>query len=154
MSYTGNPSTNDVDALRLRLGDIYDDFEILADADYQYFLDQFESINRAVIPAAQAILFKLTRWTRERTGDIEVYGSDWAKQYRSAVLDMIKNPDLNPVIAMPYAGGISRSDMRANDADTDTVRPSAYEGMANERHRYNDEIVPDCLDGQRPLDEF
>jgi hypothetical protein len=33
----------------------------------------------------------------------------------------ISNPDLNPIYtnAMPYAGGISKSDMAANDANLD-----------------------------------
>lgn len=125
MPYTGNPATNPIDRVRLNVGDIWPDMEILHDEDYQYFLDKNNgNENRASIDAARAILFALTRMMRERTGDIEVYGSDWFNNYRKALEMLIKDPNLSLSIAMPYAGGISRSDMCANDSnpDNNTVR--------------------------------
>lgn len=120
MPYAGNPATNPIDAVRLNVGDTWPDFEMLADSDYQYFLDKNEgNINRATIDAARAILFKLTRMVRERTGDIEVYGSEWFKNYRDALLEIINNPGLSISLAMPYAGGISRTDMCQNKANPD-----------------------------------
>ena len=147
MPYTGSPSTNAVDALRLLLGDTYSDMDVLQNADYQYFLDTYGSVNRAAHPAAMALLLRLSRWTRERTGDIEVYGSDWAKTYRVALVEWTKNPNLSLQIAVPYAGGISKADMKANDLNTDNARPSAYEGMTAGLRSYESS-------GERPLDEF
>lgn len=137
--YTGNPATNKIDEVRLLIGDVYPDFEILKDSDYTYFLDKYAgNANRASVDAARSIMFLLSRWTRERTGDIEVYGSEWARNYRTALLEYIKNPNMSVIIAMPWAGGISKKDMLKNDSNPDNVPTPFYIGMHKESHSYND----------------
>lgn len=133
MAYTNDPANSPTDAVRLLVGDIYPDIEMLKDVEYQYFLGKYSgNINRASVDAARSIMFVLSRWTRERTGDIEVYGSDWAKNYRTALLEFIKNPALSIYNAMPYAGGISKADMIANDQNPDNVRTFAFIGMSDD----------------------
>lgn len=123
MPYTNDPQNNPVDRIRLNVGDIWDDIEYLTDADYQYFLDAANgNENRATMDAVRAILFKLTRMTRERTGDIEVYGGDWFSNYMKALQLILKDPNIAISLAVPYAGGISRSDMQANRCDPDNFR--------------------------------
>lgn len=123
MPYTGDPQNNPVDRIRLNVGDIWDDIEYLTDADYQYFLDAANgNENRATMDAVRAILFKLTRMTRERTGDIEVYGGDWFSNYMKALQLILKDPNIAISLAVPYAGGISRSDMQANRCDPDNFQ--------------------------------
>ena len=142
MPYTGNPANSATDRVRLLVGDIWDDFEILQDADYQFWLDKYDgNETRSALDAARSILFKLTRLTRERTGDIEVYGSEWFKDYRAALQDMLKNPDLSINIAMPYAGGISKSDMRSNDCDSDNTVRDVYIGSTVDKKLY-DQLNP------------
>lgn len=138
MPYTNDPANNPVDAVRLKVGDIYEDFEILDDVTYQYFLSENDdNVVRASLDAARAILFKLTRWSRERTGDIEVYGNDWFKNYRNALTDMLRNPNLSIFTAMPYAGGISKQDMADNDSNPDNVLTESYIGMTDETPVYS-----------------
>lgn len=123
MPYTHNPANNPIDRIRLNVGDIWDDMEMLSDADYQYFLDAANgNERRATMDAVRAILFKLTRMTRERTGDIEVYGGDWFNNYMKALQLILKDPNISISLAVPYAGGISRSDMQANRCDPDNFR--------------------------------
>lgn len=123
MPYTNDPTNNPIDRIRLNVGDIWEDMEYLTDADYQYFLDAAGgNERRATLDAVRAILFKLTRMTRERTGDIEVYGGDWFSNYMKALQLILKNPDISISLAVPYAGGISRSDMQANRCDPDNFR--------------------------------
>ena len=142
MPYTGNPATSATDRVRLLVGDIWDDFEILKDADYQFWLDKYEgNETRSALDAARAILFKLTRLTRERTGDIEVYGSEWFKDYRAALQDMLKNPDLSINIAVPYAGGISKSDMLNNDSNSDNTLRDVFIGTTINKKLY-DQVNP------------
>lgn len=142
MPYSGNPSSNSVDAVRLMVGDIYPDMEVLTDAEYDYYLTKnSNSISRSALDAAWAICFKLARWTRERTGDIEVYGSEWARNYRSTLLEFIRNPNTAVSLAMPYVGGISKSDMQANDQNPDNVRPKAYIGMGDDKHVYDEDDI-------------
>lgn len=123
MPYTNDPLNNPVDRIRLNVGDIWDDMEYLTDADYQYFLDAADgNERRATMDAVRAILFKLTRMTRERTGDIEVYGGDWFSNYMKALQLILKDPNISISLAVPYAGGISRADMQANRSDPDNFR--------------------------------
>lgn len=120
MPYTGNPATSATDRVRLNVGDIWPDFELLHDEDYQYFIDKYNgNENRATLDAARTLLFTLARFTRERTGDIEVYGGDIFNNYYKALELILKDPNAAISLAMPYAGGISRSDMRANIANCD-----------------------------------
>jgi hypothetical protein len=138
MPYTGDPSNNAIDRVRLAVGDIWDDMEMLTDADYQYFLDRNDgNENRATLDAARAILFRLTRMTRERTGDIEVYGGDWFKNYKDALLLILKDPNAAISLAVPYAGGISKSDMFANDTNGDNVVREINIGYSQSRRLYD-----------------
>jgi hypothetical protein len=138
MPYTGDPANNPIDRVRLAVGDIWDDMEMLTDADYQYFLDRNDgNENRATLDAARAILFKLTRMTRERTGDIEVYGGEWFKNYKDALLLILKDPNAAISLAVPYAGGISKSDMFKNDADCDNVVREINIGYSQSRRLYD-----------------
>lgn len=138
MPYTGDPANNPIDRVRLAVGDIWDDMEMLTDADYQYFLDRNDgNENRATLDAARAILFRLTRMTRERTGDIEVYGGDWFKNYKDALLLILKDPNAAISLAVPYAGGISKADMFANDANPDNVVREINIGYSQSRRLYD-----------------
>lgn len=129
--FTNNPATNDIDKIRLEVGDVYSDMEWLSDDTYDYLLDKHDNnIKRAALDAATYILFQLTRYTRERAGDIEVYGDAFFKNYRSALLEYLRNPALSPFLPIPYAGGISRVDITANNSDTDHI-PLDIENPSN-----------------------
>lgn len=145
MPYTGNPDTNPVDAVRLMVGDTSDDYEILKDGDYMYFLDKYNgNTNRATLDAARAILFTLPRFVRQRINDVgERFDSEWFKNYRFALIEMLRNPELTISVAMPYAGGISKSDMAANDANSDNVVRDVYIGFTEGKKLYNQENPKD-----------
>lgn len=138
MPYQNNPAGNMVDRVRLAVGDIWDDMEILKDADYEYFLSKYEgSERRAAMDAARAILFKVSRYSRERTGDIEVYGSEWFKNYMNALKLVLVNPDIAISVAVPYAGGISKTDMYANDLNQDNAVREIFIGFTENRKLYD-----------------
>lgn len=111
-----------VQSLRYELGDTDVGFPIMADAEYQYFLDKHEqSVRRAATDAAKSIMFKLSMRSEETVDIFSIKGSKAAQSYIQALQLYLKNPDLNPIIsnAMPYAGGISLEDMQANDQNLD-----------------------------------
>lgn len=110
----------DEDKVRLKVGDIDPDFPLLSDDVYTEALAECDgSIRRAAKKVAGYLLFYLTRFTRERTGAIEVYGAEWATNYRKALELFLKDPNLNDVAPVPYAGGISKADIQANKDNTD-----------------------------------
>lgn len=111
-----------IQALRIELGDMSPEFPIMSDAEYRYFLDKNDwSIRRAAMDAAKSIMLKLSMRTDETVDIFSIKSSGTAKQYMQALQMYIKNPDLNSLYntLMPYAGGISKTDMLANDATSD-----------------------------------
>ena len=111
-----------IHALRIELGDTDATFPIMSDAEYRYFLDKNDwSIRRASLDAAKSMLMKLSLRTDESVDIFSMKGSSASKQFMQALQMYIKSPDLNPIYnnAMPYAGGISKSDMLANNANLD-----------------------------------
>ena len=131
-------SLTPVESVRLMVGDFDTEFQVLADSDYEHLLDKYDgSERRAALDAARAIMFYLARWpTRERTGSIEVW-NEWANAYKRALESFINNPEFNVPSALAYAGGISKSDMKANDANNDNVQAPIYKGIGSGTRPYN-----------------
>lgn len=139
MSFTGDPVNNPLDRIRLMTGDTDPVYEFLDDATYQYVLDKNSQNEKAsAMEAARYILANITRYTRERTGDIEVYGNEFFKNYRTYLLELVNNPNFTNMLPMPYAGGISKQDMLNNDQNEDNVRPEFYQGFSIEKHSYEE----------------
>ena len=132
MSYTGNPSTNPVDALRLEIGDTDEDNSILTDNDYIYFINKNpDSFRKQWQAAAQAALFKLARYTRERAGQIEVDGSAAYRQYAQALKDKITNPAYSDVHPISFFGGVDRANYISNSLNPDIVDQQFFRGQSN-----------------------
>lgn len=136
MAYSGNPKDCAADRIRLMIGDTLPQ-PILDDETYEYLLLKYKNENKAALFAGQMVMFNLSRYTRERTGDIEVYGAEYFNNYRKALKDWLSNPNFGESVAMPYAGGISRSDMIANAEDTDTLKPRAYRDFTSDHSIYD-----------------
>jgi hypothetical protein len=127
--------------LRYELGDTSPELPIMSDAEYQYFLTKnSNALQRSAMDAAKSIMLKLSMRSDETVDIFSVKGSAAARNYMQALQLYIKNPDLNAMYdkVQGYAGGISLSDMQANDsnldnnivkqptAETFTYRPSSF----------------------------
>ena len=113
-------------AVRLLIGDVEGSpfYQLFDDTEIQFFLDQNNgNIQLAARMAAIAASFQLAGWnTRERVGDEEIWNS-LSTQYLKALQNVIDNPIINlPNGMMPWAGGISWSDVCANNSNPDNVR--------------------------------
>lgn len=142
MAFTNNPATNPIDRLRLIVGDTMVEIEYLSDETYQYLLTKYENNETpAALEAARYILGSLARYSRQRTGDIEVYGAEMFKNYKDFLVELIRNPQMLLDRAQAYAGGISKSDMQANDANPDNVPPRFYRGFTEGIRVYDDDGI-------------
>ena len=127
--------------LRYELGDTSAEFPIMSDAEYTYFLTKnSNALQRSAMDAAKSIMLKLSMRGEETVDIFSIKGSAAAKNYMQALQMYIKNPDLNAMYdkVQGYAGGISKADMQANDANLDNnivnqptdltfiVRPSTF----------------------------
>lgn len=111
-----------IQQVRLEVADLDPSFPLLADSDYDYLLLKHNnSVVRAAVDAARIILLMLSQRTDETVSIFSVRGSKAADQYRLALELYIKNPQLNPLYnnLQGYFGGISISDMEANNANCD-----------------------------------
>ena len=125
-----------IDRVRLRLGDTTCPY-ILDDQTIDYYITKnSNNENRTYRELLTVVLFSLSRLTRERAGDVEVYGSEYFRQYYDAVKLALSNPELNYIVAVPYASGISRNDMATNQQDTDSVDKPFYIGFTDETPSY------------------
>lgn len=127
----------DLQKIRYELGDTDVAFPLMSDSEYEYFLEKNSyNLNRTCLDAARVILFKLAQRGEDTVDIFTIKGSKAAEQYRLALQMYIKDPNLNPVLqnVRGYVGGVSKSDMEANDAIADnnvvpTVFPSpTYNG--------------------------
>jgi hypothetical protein len=120
--------------LRYELGDTSVEWPIMSDAEYTYFLDKNSgSLQRAALDAAKSIMLKLSMRSDSTVDLFSIKGSQAAKNYMQALQMYIKNPDLNKIFdnLMPYAGGISKTDMLNNEANLDNnavIPPSQSSG--------------------------
>jgi hypothetical protein len=120
--------------LRYELGDTSVEFPIMSDAEYTYFLDKNSgSLQRASLDAAKSIMLKLSMRSDSVVDIFSIKGTQAAKNYMQALQMYIKNPDLNKIFdnLMPYAGGISKTDMLNNEANLDNnavIPPSQSSG--------------------------
>ena len=111
-----------IQQVKLEVADLDQAFPLLSDADYDYLLLKHNnSVVRAAVDAARIILLLLSQRTDETVDVFSVRGSKAAEQYRLALELYIKNPQLNPLYnnLKGYVGGVSISDMEANNANLD-----------------------------------
>lgn len=124
----------DIAKLRLEVGDTEVCFPILDDSSYDYFLSKHNnSISRAALDAARAILFQLSTMNSETVSIFSVKNTS-AESYRQALLLYIKDQNLNPLYQnlQGYFGGLSISDMEANNSNADNnivVNPGKTETL-------------------------
>ena len=122
----------DLQKIKIEVGDMDPAFPLLSDDTYAYILEKNNnSISRASLDAARTILMVLSQRSDETVDIFSVRGSKTAETFRLALQMYLANPLLNPVLqnVKGYVGGVSKSDMLANDAvlDTNTVySPSSY----------------------------
>lgn len=117
----------EVQKVRLEVGDTDPALPILADAEYEYFLEKNNnSVQRSALDAAKSLLFKLSMKTRRDVDILSIHGQQAAQNYIAALKLYISNPSINVglLLAEGYAGGISKADMQANDANPDNNVPT------------------------------
>lgn len=128
MPYTGNPSSNIVDRLRLEVGDIDELDEGLSDEVYRYIIikngDDItgDISSNSIIQSLRYLVSKYANCVHEEAGDLEVWDTRH-KQYSEMLDRYLKDPRMGIIGGhTPYAGGISNSDIEDNTNNLDANR--------------------------------
>ena len=116
-------SLNDIQKVRVEVGDVDPALPILPDSTYVYLLEKnYNSIIRSSMDAARIVLMHLAMRSDDTTVDIfSIKGSKAAESYRQALIMYIKDPNNNPILqnCQAWVGGVSVSQMQENDSNLD-----------------------------------
>jgi hypothetical protein len=119
-----------IQQVRLLVQDNEPGLYLLADDEIEFLIERNNnSVNTASIEAARLILFKLSQRGDEVVDLFSIKGAKAAEQYRLALQLYLKDPNLNPILnnVRGYVGGVSKSDMQANDSNADNnLTPSPF----------------------------
>jgi hypothetical protein len=130
----------EIQKVRLECGDTQlAPFQIMSDEEVQYFLDKnSSSIRRASLDCAKSILFKLSSQVDSRADILEVFGSQYSRSYKEALMIYLKDQNFSIVgFCQPYAGGISKEDIYINITTSDNNYVEVLRGVPQENDGYN-----------------
>lgn len=126
-SYSGDPAANPKDAVRFYLGDTDPDDPQLQDEEILFLVQKFAgNVYLAAADAARGLAGKYSRRADKAVGDLRLSFSQQAQNYWELAKRLQTEAGKR---AVPYAGGISKSDKKTQEEDTDRVRPAFKRGM-------------------------
>lgn len=129
MPYRGTPSTDVNDAVRLLVGDLSTSTgtELFSDGEVDYFVASYANAELAASAAVKSMIGTsrartLVGVVKKQVGDLRIeYGNMDINQVLTAKAKQLRMLGVRRV--KPYAGGISDSDKKAAEADSDRVKP-------------------------------
>lgn len=130
-TYSGNPGHSTRDAVRFLIGDTSSKDPLLLDGEIDWLLGQYSNKPMsAAIRACETIASKFSRMSDEAVGQVKISFSQKAKGYLTMRDELRQRIALEDIA--PYAGGISRSDKRTEEANTDRVKPDFTKQMMDD----------------------
>ncbi len=121
-SYSGDPSSGDFNTVRFLVGDTDPDDFLLGNAEYTWLLTaNGNNVYLAGADAAVRIVPILARDAGTRFKDIQ-FGDRTPEHFAQLATDLRGRAAVAG--AIPYAGGISISDKRSRELDSDRVPPT------------------------------
>ena len=113
-----------IEEVRLEIGLLGQAYQLLSDEEIQYFLSKNNgNIRRASSSAGKTVLFILSQLVHTKASELESWDHDWFNNYYKTLQMYLNDPNFSFAIngAMPYAGGISVADIRANVENYDNL---------------------------------
>ena len=125
-SYSGDPAANPKDAVRFYLGDTDPDDPQLQDEEILFLVQKFAgNVYLAAADAARGLAGKYSRRADKAVGDLRLSFSQQAQHYWELAKRLQTEAGKR---AVPYAGGISKSDKKTQKR-IQTARPAFKRGM-------------------------
>lgn len=129
-TYTNDPTNVQLDAVRLLIGDVDGDDPQLTDEELNYFVAVEGNTISAAIAAARALMSLFARKVDKAVGDLKVSYSQRHGHYKDLVTRLETRQGTKDI--QVYAGGISASDKRTTEEDSDRVKPA----FSRDQHRH------------------
>jgi len=124
MPYNNSPETDQIDEVRLLVGDNDETNEHLSDEEISYYIVKRGSGLPAAIGCAYALQAKFSKLADETAGDVEV---KWSQRARTAMAlaekleSQLSGGGGSAIPTGIFGGGISVSDMQIRNADPNRV---------------------------------
>ena len=115
-------SLTPIQQIRLTVQDNTPGLYIISDDELDWLLEKNNNnVAKASIDAARIILLNLSQRNDETVDIMSIKSSKAAENYRLALESFLKDPNSNPLYKnlKGYVGGVSISDMDANNANLD-----------------------------------
>lgn len=106
-----------VEQVRLKIGLVGRAYDLLSDDEITHLLvENNNNINKTAKACGMIALLILPQFTHTKAGELEDWAHDWFNNYYKSLQMFLKDPSFSFDImnAMPYAGGISVTDIRSN----------------------------------------
>lgn len=122
ISYSGNPSTSTVDALRLLTGDTNCTQALLHDEELAYLLTTYTTVAAAVPEVLRAMLLRCAMDTLVSADGITRDLTERRVALERRLADVTQQAQFRSVV--PFVGGISVSERDTRREATDLVQPA------------------------------
>ena len=111
-----------IESVRLLVADNEPGLYMVSDEEIYFFLTRNNNnVDRAALETAKVILLKLSIRGDQTVDIFSIKGSKAAVEYRLALQLFLRDAALNPILktVQGWVGGVSKSEMEANDANPD-----------------------------------
>lgn len=121
-TYGGDPLNSPADRVRWRVGDTDGAAPLLSDGEVSYVLfEAGDDPDAAALMAARALYARFAALVNQTVGAVSISYGDRMKNMGEVIAMLRDQVALGD--AIPYAGGISRADVAANESNPDRVPP-------------------------------
>lgn len=130
--YSGDPTSSPKDAVRFFVQDTGPADWLVSNEEILFVLSTAGAPEAAAANICDAIAAKYSRKPDRQVGDLRISSSQIAQAFRDRATDLRNRVALG---AVPYAGGLSKSEKATAAADTDLVQPGIRRGMTDNPER-------------------
>lgn len=129
-TYSGSPASSPRDAVRFLIRDTIEATAQLSDEEIAWMLSEYGgNVYLASIGSVDFIANNYATAVQSKSvGGLSISYAARAEEYRSLGAALRRRWGMYSIV-QPYAGGISRSDKRTNEQDTDWDKPSFTRNM-------------------------
>ena len=124
-----DPADSPVDSVRFLIGDTDLSAPQLSDGEIQFALDQNANIYAAAAICARALSARYARRVDTRFETVESKYSQLRDNYEMLARSLDAQAKKKGTLGAPIAGGISRAEVEAAQADMNRVKPFFYDNL-------------------------
>jgi len=135
-TYSGDPDSSALDAIRFLCGDTDTNDQLLANEEISWINKEITGSSTATTGLYSAayrscitIASKFSRLADQSVGDLKVNMSQKAKAYQSQAAYLMEMAGREGLTPTPYAGGIKVSDKDIDWDNSNLVRPGFFKGQ-------------------------